>query len=80
MDQEVDDLAYISKIDQAVDMAFQGVLIDYHKTLGERLAHMVGIWIRRDCLEDVLSDIRYARGTINDLIREDEERDRFGEP
>ncbi len=77
MDIEISDLGYVEQIDAAVDAAFQGVLIDYHRVLGERVAHFIGIWIDKDCLEDVLNDIKYARGTVNDLIQEDEGRKRY---
>jgi hypothetical protein len=77
MDAETSDLGYVEKIDAAVDAAFQGVLTDYHRVLGERIAHFLGIWIHEDCLEDVLADIKYARGTVNDLIQVDEERKRY---
>lgn len=77
MDIETDDLGYIEKIDAAVDAAYVGLMVDYHKTLGERLAHMIGVWVRQDCLADVLNDIRYVRGTVDALIHENEERDRY---
>lgn len=79
MDVEVDDLGYIEKIDAAVDDAYRGLLPEYHKTLGERLVHMVGIWIDKDCLEDVLCDIKYCRGTVDALIEEDAQRNRHGD-
>lgn len=80
MDTESSDLGYVEKIDAAVDTAYDGLMVDYHKILGERLAHAIGIWIDEAYLTDVLCDIKYCRHTINDLIRKDEERDRFREP
>jgi len=68
----------VGRINAAVDTAYRGVPVEYHKTLGERLCEAISNWVREDCLEDVLNNIRYARGSVEALILDDVHSSRYG--
>jgi len=70
----------IEKIDAAIDSAFHGLPTEFHKTVGERVAHAIGVWVDEKDLDDVLCDIRYARGSVEALILEDSHRSRYHKP
>jgi len=67
----------VEKIDVAIDSAFRGLPVEFHKIVGERIAHAIGVWIDEKDLDDVLCDIRYARGSVEALILEDSHRSRY---
>ena len=68
----------IKQIDVAIASAFRGLPVEFHKIVGERIAHAIGVWINEKDLDDVLCDIRYARGSVEALILEDSHRSRYG--
>ena len=70
----------IEKIDAAIDSAFRGLPVEFHKAVGERVAHAIGVWVDEKDLDDVLCDIRYARGSVEALILEDSHRSRYHKP
>ena len=69
---------YVERIEKAVTHAFIGVLPEYHRELGLRLCRAIANWVCEDCLEDVLNDIRYARGSVEALILDDAHSSRYG--
>ena len=68
----------VERINAAVDNAYHGVPVEYHKTLGERLCAAIANWINEQDLQDVLNDIRYARGSVEALILDDVHHSRYG--
>ena len=77
MDTEVRDMEVAERIEEATTKAFNGVLVEYHRELGLRLCRAIANWVPESGLEDVLNDIRYARGSIEALILEDSHHSRF---
>jgi len=54
----------------AVDKAYTGLPIEYHKRLGERLVSCVANWIDDCVVEDVLCDIKYHGEQVKAIYRE----------
>jgi len=68
----------LKRINTAVENAYHGVPVEYHKTLGERLCFAIANWINEQDLQDVLDHIRYARGSVEALILDDVHSSRYG--
>lgn len=79
MDTENSDLDYVERIDEAVAAAYRGLLSDYYHLLGQKIAHELGIWTDPRDVDDVISEIKYARRCVDALVEKDVNRKRHGE-
>ena len=54
----------------AVDKAYHGLPVEYHKRLGERLVACVSNWIDDATIEDVICDIKYHGDQVKSIYRD----------
>jgi len=51
----------------AVDKAYHGLPVEYHKRLGERLVACVANWVDEDKTHDVICDIQYHKKQVTEI-------------
>ena len=61
-------------ITDAVDKAYHGLPVEYHRRLGERLASCIANWCEDVVIEDLLCDIRYHGEQVKQIYHDDGER------
>ena len=54
----------------AVDKAYTGLPVEYHKRLGERLVACIANWLDDVTVEDVICDIKYHAEQVKAIYRE----------
>ena len=69
-----------NKVFNAWEHAIRGVPTEYHKRLADRVVSCLGNWLDESKAEDVISDIKYHRQQIDEIMVEDSQRPRYHKP
>jgi hypothetical protein len=76
MDQEVDDMEHIHRVEAAAVKSFDGLLTEYHKRMAEAMIHALANWVHEEDVEDIVSDILFYRSKIEAEVVVDAQRSR----
>ena len=62
------------KLERAATSYFCGLMVEYHRKMGEALIHALVNWIPVEHIADALNDVRYFSGKVIEELNRDVER------